>query len=192
MVPTTKSHLIGYARVSTWEQNLELQRDALEQAGCATIYEEHISGSDKELTEQNHALKALRPGDALVVWKIDRLGRSTMELLRIVDELRKRGVHFISLTEGVDTTTPNGQLIYTIIAALAEHERQRIIERTHAGLKAARARGRVGGRPRSLTAAQTKQATAMLDIMPAKDVAEKFNVGRSTLYASIKRYDPKQ
>lgn len=180
-------HRIGYARVSRHDQNLELQVDALEKAGCATIYKEHISGVNKDRPEQDYAIKALRPGDALVVWKIDRLGRSTIDLLKIIEDLRKRHIHFISLTEGFDTRTPNGQLFFTIIAALAEFERQRLVERTHAGLDAARARGRVGGRKRLMTDRQAQQASSMLDFMQAKEVCDKFGVSRSTLYKSIQR-----
>jgi DNA invertase Pin-like site-specific DNA recombinase len=131
---------IGYARVSTVEQNLDLQRDALRRAGCAEVYEEHASGAKASRPELAHALRALRAGDTLVVWRLDRLGRSLPDLVRIVTELKARGVAFESLTERIDTTTAAGSLIFHVFASLAEFERAVIRERTAAGIAAARAR----------------------------------------------------
>ncbi len=139
--------LIGYARVSTLEQNLDLQRDALAKAGCEQTFEDKESGAKTERPGLARALEALRPGDTLVVWKLDRLGRSLKHLVETVQNLNERGVGFKSLQENIDTTTSGGKLVFHVFAALAEFERGIIQERTQAGLAAARARGRHGGRP---------------------------------------------
>ena len=139
---------IGYARVSRQEQNLDLQRDALKQAGCERIYEEKVSGAKTERDELTKALEHLREGDTLVVWKLDRLGRSLRHLVEIVQTLEERGVNFHSLKENMDTTSSGGKLVFHIFASLAEFERDILRERTQAGLDAARARGRIGGRPK--------------------------------------------
>src|SRR5689334_2244377 len=141
-------HLIGYARVSTSEQNLGLQLDALKEAGCRRVFEETASGGAKARPRLREALEFLRPGDTLVVWKLDRLARSLQQLIETIEELHKRGCGFRSLTEAIDTTTAGGRLIFHIFGALAEFERGIIRERTLAGLEAARARGRKGGRPK--------------------------------------------
>ncbi len=142
--------LIGYARVSRNEQNLELQLDKLREKGCTKIFTDKITGTNFERKELTAALAFLRNGDVLVVWKLDRLGRSLKHLIETVTKLQDRNVGFISLTESIDTTTLGGKLIFHIMGALAEFERDLIRERTHAGLDAARARGRKGGRPKTL------------------------------------------
>lgn len=145
---------IGYARVSTHEQNLDLQRDELDRAGVETIYEDQASGKSAERPELQHCLKALRAGDTLTVWRLDRLGRNLQDLIRIVTELEGKGVTFKSLKESIDTRGPAGKLVFHLFAALAQFERELLGERTMAGLDAARARGRKGGRPASLSPAQ--------------------------------------
>src|SRR5918912_839866 len=140
--------LIGYARVSTNDQTRALQRDALEKAGCTKIFTDVVSGVKAERKGLSEALEYVRPGDTLVVWRLDRLGRSLKDLIEQLTKLHNRKIGFKSLTEQIDTTTPGGKLIFHIFGALAEFERDLIKERTHAGLAAARARGRVGGRPR--------------------------------------------
>ncbi len=139
--------LIGYARVSTLEQNLDLQKDALAKAGCEQTFEDKESGAKTERPGLARALEALRPGDTLVVWKLDRLGRSLKHLVETVQNLNEKGIGFKSLQESIDTTTSGGKLVFHVFATLAEFERDIIRERTQAGLAAARARGRQGGRP---------------------------------------------
>src|SRR5215210_2296512 len=141
---------IGYARISTGEQTLDLQLDALKAAGCGTVYQETASGAKADRPVLDDVLSYLRPGDTLVVWRLDRLGRSLQHLIEVVAALAERGIGFKSLTEQIDTTTPGGKLIFHVFGALAEFERDLIRERTHAGLAAARARGRLGGRPKAL------------------------------------------
>lgn len=177
---------IGYARVSTDDQNLALQLDALERAGIplVDVYQEKISGSRVDRPELEHALKALRAGDVLVVWRLDRLGRSLADLVRIINELEARSIGFESLTEKIDTTSAAGRLVFHMFGALAEFERAVIRERTRAGLEAARARGRKGGRKPSLTEKQVKEIRALLrdpDIQ-ATEIAKRYGVSRSTLY----------
>lgn len=175
---------IGYARVSTDDQNLDLQRDALARAGCAVIYEEHASGKNTDRPELGQCLKALRAGDTLVVWRLDRLGRSLTDLVRIVTDLEQRGVLFESLTERIETGSATGKLQFHIFSALAEFERNLTRERTLAGLKAARARGRLGGRKRKLTDRQVQQAKILLadPRVFVTDVARSFGVSRMTIY----------
>src|SRR5664279_784631 len=150
--------LIGYARVSTDDQSAALQEDALKQAGCIRVFTDHASGAKASRPELDKMLDQLRPGDVVVVWRLDRLGRSLKNLIALVETLADRGVGFRSLSESIDTTTANGRLFFSIMGALAEFERDLIRERTHAGLAAARARGRVGGRPSVMNA--KKIATA--------------------------------
>jgi DNA invertase Pin-like site-specific DNA recombinase len=178
---------IGYARVSTDDQNLDLQRDALERANCRLIYEEKISGKTTDRPELDHCLRALRDGDTLVVWRLDRLGRSLPDLVRIVTELEDRGVAFESITENIATDSAAGKLIFHVFAALAEFERNLIRERTHAGLAAARARGRKGGRPPKLDPKQIREIRALLrdPEVRVSDVARRYNVSRSTLYSAV-------
>lgn len=153
--------LIGYARVSTDDQNLDLQKDALVKAGCEKIYEEKKSGSQIQREELTRVLDLLRKGDTLVVWRLDRLGRTLKHLIEIINQLENRGIGFKSLTESIDTTTSTGKLIFHIFGALSEFERNLIRERTNAGLAAARARGRKGGRPKALTTDKVAMAKSL-------------------------------
>ena len=151
--------LIGYARVSTHDQNLDLQKDALEKAGCEKIHVEKASGKSSNRPELEKAMNYLRKGDTLVVWRLDRLGRSMKHLIELITQLEEKGIGFRSLTEAMDTTTSGGKLIFHIFGALAEFERNLIQERTQAGLAAARARDRRGGRPYALD--DKKRVTAV-------------------------------
>ena len=177
---------IGYARVSTDDQNLDLQHDALRKAGIADdrLYSDTASGKDADRKELLACLKALREGDTLVVWRLDRLGRSLPDLVRIVGELEQRGVSFESLTEKIETGSAAGKLVFHVFAALAEFERNLIRERTRAGLVAARARGRAGGRKPKLTEAQIKEINEMVDAqkLPIGRIAELYGVSRTTIY----------
>ena len=178
---------IGYARVSTDDQHLDLQRDALTKAGCTVLYEEKASGKSADRPELAQALKALRPSDTLTVWRLDRLGRSLPDLVRIVNELERRGVSFESLTERIDTTNATGKLTFHLFAALAEFERNLIRERTRAGLASARARGRQGGRRPKLDAKALREVQALLQSgAKAQDVARRYGVARSTLYQHLR------
>ena len=179
--------IIGYARVSTTEQDTALQLDNLQQAGCEKIYQESISGISKIRPELGKCLDTLRTGDTLVVWRLDRLGRSLKDLVSIITDLELRNVGFRSVTEAIDTTTPSGKLVFHIFAALAEFERTLIQDRTKAGLAAARARGRKGGRPPKLTQNQIKKAKAMLldPQMTKAEVARHFEVSRTTLNKAL-------
>jgi DNA invertase Pin-like site-specific DNA recombinase len=175
---------VGYARVSTDDQNLDLQRDALGQAGCSQIYEEQASGKNTDRPQLEACLKALRPGDTLVVWRLDRLGRSLPDLVRIITALEGRGIGFESLSEKIDTGSATGRLFFHMFAALAEFERNLIRERTAAGLAAARARGRRGGRPQKLSQADRAMIVTLMSDRDAKpsEVARRFGIGRTTLY----------
>ncbi|HEA9283478.1 TPA: recombinase family protein, partial [Escherichia coli] len=146
--------LIGYIRVSTNDQNTDLQRNALMCAGCEQIFEDKMSGTKSERPGLKRALKCLKRGDTLVVWKLDRLGRRMKHLIALTEELRAKGVNFRSLTDSIDTSTPMGRFFFHMMGALAEMERELIVERTLAGLAAARAQGRVGGRRPKLTKEQ--------------------------------------
>ncbi len=183
---------IGYARVSTADQNPELQLDALRDAGCDRIFTDHASGAKTSRPELDRALDRLRAGDTLVVWKLDRLGRSLPHLVETIKDFSDRDVGFRSLQDPVDTTTSGGRLVFHIFAALAEFERDLIRERTNAGLAAARARGRVGGRKRALTPAQVTMARELLTD-PKHDVANvaaSFKVSRATLYRALRTQQP--
>jgi DNA invertase Pin-like site-specific DNA recombinase len=176
--------LIGYARVSTEDQNLNLQRDALQNAGCEQIYTDHISGTKATRPGLTDALSHLRTGDTLVVWRLDRLGRSLRHLIDTVTDLQEDGIGFKSLTENIDTTTSGGKLVFHIFGALAEFEREIIRERTQAGLAAARARGKKGGRPKLLT---DKQVQILKDLAanPANSIAaicKTLGISRTTYY----------
>ena len=179
--------LIGYARVSTNDQNPELQIDALEQAGCEKIFTEKASGAKRDRPELQAALSYMRSGDTLVVWKLDRLARSLRQLVETVEDLEAQQIGFKSLTETIDTTTSGGKLIFHIFAALAEFERSIIRERTRAGLESAKARGRIGGRPRALSEKDIAAAKAMLSDpgISVEEVARHLNVSPSTLYRHI-------
>lgn len=179
--------LIGYMRVSTGEQNLDLQRDGLEGAGCEKIYDDVCSGRATERPGLAKALEIARAGDVLVVWKLDRIGRSLAHVVALMSDLQKRGIGLKVLTGDVDTTTTTGRLVFGIFATLAEFERDLIHERTMAGLAAARARGRAGGRPRVMTRQKLKAAMAMMADRDnaARDVATQLGVSLSTLYAYV-------
>ena len=179
--------LVGYMRVSTSEQNLALQRDALEGAGCERLYEDTCSGSVIERPGLARALDNLRSGDALVVWKLDRIGRSLGHVVELVAGLQAKGIGLKVLTGGIDTTSSTGRLVFGIFATLAEFERDLIKERTMAGLAAARARGRTSGRPRMMTRAKLRTAMTMMADQgnAASDVAEQLGISISTLYAYV-------
>src|SRR6266566_1605388 len=181
--------LIGYARVSTHEQNLDLQIDALKTVGCEKIFTDKISTLKAERKGLQEALDFLRPGDVLVVWKLDRLGRTLKQLIELVATFNQKGIGFKSLKETIDTTTSTGKLVFHIFAALAEFERDIIHERTQAGLEAARARGRHGGRPKILTKDPKKIALARKlyadQNMSVKEICDTLHIGRTTLYRYI-------
>ena len=175
--------LLGYARVSTQDQNLDLQIEALTQAGCKRIFEDKISGSRAERPGLAKALDMMREGDTLVVWKLDRLGRSVKQLVDLVGALHKLGVQFKSLTDAIDTGTPSGRFFFHVMASLAEMERELIIERTRAGLDVARQLGRKGGRKRQMTDSKIVSAKKLLvSGVPPKDVAKNLGVSVPTLY----------
>lgn len=178
------SQKIGYARVSTDDQHLHLQNDALEKVGCSVIYAESVSGKNTQRPELVQCLKALRQGDTLVVWRLDRLGRSLSDLIEIITELENRGIAFESLNEKIDTNSATGKLIFHLMAALSEFERNLMRERTQAGLKAARARGRKGGRPRKLDEKQIKEIQHLMKSsdIPVKQIADRYGVSRATIY----------
>lgn len=179
--------LIGYMRVSTGEQNLDLQRDGLERAVCEKIYDDVCSGRATDRPGLAKALEIARAGDALVVWKLDRIGRSLPHVVGLMNDLQQRGVGLKVLTGDMDTTTTTGRLVFGIFATLAEFERDLIHERTMAGLAAARARGRAGGRPRVMTRKKLKVAMAMMADRDnaARDIAAELGISLSTLYAYV-------
>ena len=174
---------IGYARVSTEDQHLELQIEALEKSGCEQIFTDKISGTRASRPGLDDALSHVRKGDTLSVWKLDRLGRSVKGLVDLVAELEQRHVHFISVTDGIDTKTPSGRFFFHVMASLAQMERELIAERTRAGLTAARKLGRVGGRKRRMTESKITSARKLLEAGAApKDVAHDLGVSIPTLY----------
>ena len=181
--------LIGYARVSTHDQNLDLQKDALEKAGCERIYVERASGSSSSRPELERTIEILRQGDTLVVWRLDRLGRSLKHLIELVTELEDERIGFKSLTESMDTTTTNGKLIFHIFGALAEFERNLIRERTRAGLVAARARGRKGGRPPALDDKKREIAVQLYNErgQSVKEICEIMGISPPTLYSYVRK-----
>jgi DNA invertase Pin-like site-specific DNA recombinase len=177
--------LIGYARVSTQDQTLHLQQDALNQAGCDQVFTDTASGSATERTGLEQALSHLRQGDTLVVWRLDRLGRSLRHLIETVTALDERGIGFRSITENIDTTTSGGKLVFHIFGALAEFERDIIRERTQAGLQAARARGRRGGRPKRQPSSRKVAMARALYADKRNSVSEickTLGISRATLY----------
>jgi DNA invertase Pin-like site-specific DNA recombinase len=180
--------LIGYARVSTHDQTLHLQRDALEKAGCEKIFTDTVSGTKAERKGLTEALSHLRAGDTLVVWRLDRLGRSLRHLIDTVTELHDRGVGFKSLQENIDTTTSGGKLVFHIFGALAEFEREIIKERTLAGLQSARSRGKAGGRPKALTAKEVQMLRNMAadKSLTVSDICKTLGIGRTTFYRYVK------
>jgi DNA invertase Pin-like site-specific DNA recombinase len=178
---------IGYARVSTQDQKLELQLDALAQHGCGQIYKEKKSGKTKDRPELERLIHQLRTGDTVVVWKLDRLGRSLRDLIDLVAEFQRRGVDFVSLQDGINTATATGRFTFNIFASLAEFEREIIRERTKAGLDAAKARGRRGGRPVGLSKAaleKAKSARILYDSgeKSVGEIAQILGIGRATCY----------
>jgi DNA invertase Pin-like site-specific DNA recombinase len=177
----------GYARVSTDDQNLDLQRDALNRAGCDRLYEEMASGKSADRPQLEECLADLREGDTLTVWRLDRLGRSLPDLVRVVADLEKRGVGFESLSERIETVSAAGKLIFHVFAALAEFERNVIRERTQAGLTAARARGRCGGRKPKIGDKERREIQALYDAktVPVTDIAKRYGVSRTTLYKHL-------
>jgi DNA invertase Pin-like site-specific DNA recombinase len=186
--------IFGYARVSTFDQNLELQKDALKKAGCEEIFVEKASGAKADRPALKDLLRKLRPGDTLIVWKLDRLGRSLQHLIESVNKLEKNGMAFKSLTESIDTTTPNGKLIFHIFGALAEFERGLIAERTRAGLASARERGRKGGRKKGLSdeskliavTAKALYENSQENKMSTQDIADRLGISRPTLYKYLR------
>jgi Site-specific recombinases, DNA invertase Pin homologs len=178
--------LIGYVRVSTNEQNTDLQRNALLSSGCEQIFEDKISGTKAQRPGLKRALKLMEEGDTLVVWKLDRLGRSMRNLVLLIEELRGRGVHFKSLTDSIDTSTAMGRFFFHVMGALAEMERELIVERTRAGLAAARAQGRIGGRRPKLAVEQWEQIGRLLQKgHPRAELARIYDISEKTIY---KRY----
>ncbi len=175
--------LIGYARVSTQDQNPELQRDALTKAGCQKIFEDKVSGTRAERPGLARALEMLREGDTLVVWKLDRLGRSVKQLVDLVGDLHKQGIEFKSLTDAIDTATSSGRFFFHVMASLAEMERELTVERTRAGLEVARRLGRRGGRKPKMTDSKIESAKKLLASgIPPRDVARNLGVSIPTLY----------
>jgi len=182
---------IGYARISTKDQNLELQIDALKKAGCEKIYQDIASGARSERPALNEMVQNLRPGDVLVIWKLDRLGRSLNHLISLVNNLIDKKIGLKSLNDAIDTTTAQGRLSFNLFASLAEFERDLIRERTQAGLTAARARGRHGGRPKGLP--QKAEATACAaetlykeGKLTVNEISQKLGIAKSTLYAYLR------
>lgn len=183
---------IGYARVSTDDQNLSLQLDALAKAGCDKIYEDRMSGAKAARPGLQLALEVARAGDLLVVWRLDRLGRSLKDLIEMVSQMEARGVGFQSLQESVDTTSSGGKLIFHIFGALAEFERQLIRERTQAGLTAARARGRRGGRPKALEPTKRQLAVKLYHAKehPVDEICRMMGISKPTLYKYVAESSP--
>ncbi len=179
--------LIGYARVSTQDQNPELQLDVLKKEGCEKVFTEKASGAQRDRPQLKTAGGYMREGDTLVVWKLDRLARSLKQLIETVEELERRGIGLRSLTEAIDTTTAGGKLVFHIFAALAEFDRSSIRERTSAGLQAARERGRTGGRPPALSERDLQEARALLkdQNITVDKVAKRLGVAASTLYRHL-------
>jgi DNA invertase Pin-like site-specific DNA recombinase len=178
---------IGYARVSTGEQSLDLQVDSLNKAGCKRIFTDELTGSTKDRPGVKEALKYLREKDTLVVWKLDRLGRSLTDLVRQVNQLKKKGIEFESLHENIDTSSPAGKFQFHIFSALAEFERDIILERTMAGLRSARARGRKGGRPKKMGPDQIAMAAKLIknNDTPIQQICDLLGIGRTTLYRYV-------
>lgn len=179
---------IGYARISTADQNLELQTDALENAGCEKIFTDRASGAKDDRPGLISAIEFCRQGDSLVVWKLDRLGRSLKHLIETINLLHEKKVGFVSLQESIDTTTSGGKLIFHVFGALAEFERELIRERTKAGLASAKIRGRLGGRPKLMTDKQLHLAKSMLadPNVTVKEVCQTMNISKATLYRYLR------
>ncbi|MBG6191673.1 DNA invertase Pin-like site-specific DNA recombinase [Arthrobacter sp. CAN_A212] len=182
-------HQLGYARVSTGDQDAALQEDALKAAGCYRIFTDTASGLLETRPELSKVLDQLRPGDTLVVWRLDRLGRSIRHLIDQLAGLQERGIGFRSLQENIDTTSSGGRLVFHVFAALAEFERDLIRERTHAGLQAARARGRSGGRPALLTKDKLRTARRLYEQqdMTVEQIGKVLGVSRTTIYRALRK-----
>lgn len=186
---------IGYARVSTQDQNLDMQIDALKNVGCEMIFEEKISGKSKERPELKKLFEKLRKGDTVAVWKLDRLGRSLKDLIDLITKMQQLGVSFLSIQDGINTTTATGRFTFNIFASLAEFEREIISERTKAGLTSARARGRKGGRPAGYSKETIKKIKAVKVLYDAtgnssvQEIADNLNISRATCYRYLKVYD---
>jgi DNA invertase Pin-like site-specific DNA recombinase len=180
---------IGYARVSTQDQNLDLQLKALSDFGCTKIFKEKVSGKSKDRPELNNLLSQLRAGDTVVVWKLDRLGRSIKDLIHLVELFKSSDVNFVSVTDSIDTNTAMGRFTFNIFASLAQFEREIIRERTNAGLSAARAKGRKGGRPSGLSKEKVKIAEQIKVLFDSgrdiADIKETFKVSQATAYRYI-------
>lgn len=175
--------LVGYARVSTADQNLDLQLSSLENVGCEKIYQDQISGTKIKRPGLELALEVLRKNDTLVVWKLDRLGRTVKGLIDLINQLHQNGIHFRSLTDNVDTSAPSGRFFFHVMASLAQMERELMTERTKAGLAAAKAKGRVGGRKRKMTQSKIDSAKQLLaNGTPPRDVAQNLGISVPTLY----------
>jgi len=185
--------LIGYARVSTQDQSLSLQKDALAKAGCERMVEDVGSGKRQDRSGLAELKAMLREGDVVVVWRLDRLGRSLKQLIALIEEFQQMGVGFKSLTESIDTTSPGGRLFFHIVGALAEFERNIIVDRTKAGLEAARARGRLGGRPKKLTKDQRQNVIYLYEGKQhsIKQICDMHGISKTTLYAYIHEDCPK-
>lgn len=180
---------VGYARISTDDQTLNLQLDSMERAGCERVFRDVMSGAKADRPGLREALEYVRSGDTLVVWRLDRLGRSLSSLIELMNNLRERGVSFQSLTEQIDTSTANGKLIFHVFGALAEFERDLIRERTKAGLAAARARGRLGGRPRALNSPDKIAIARSLhqnSQHTIREICQTMRISKATLYRYLK------
>jgi DNA invertase Pin-like site-specific DNA recombinase len=182
---------IGYARVSTKEQSLFMQVDALKKAGCDQIHEEIASGAKTQRPVLEEIMRNLREDDILVIWKLDRLGRSLAHLIHLTTRLMERKVGLVSLNDPIDTSTAQGRMVFGIFASLAEFERELIRERTHSGLMAARARGRKGGRPKGMTQASVEKATIAEALykngsIPVKKIAQQLGISKTTLYSYLR------
>lgn len=178
---------VGYARVSTIDQNLDMQMDALKQAGCDRVYEDKASGARADRQGLRQALDQLREEDTLVVYKLDRIGRSLKDLITIVTDLTERSIQIVSIKDNIDTTTASGKLMLNMLCVLADYERTLIRERTNAGLQAARARGRLGGRKRVLSEKQIKSARALYDSqqVTVDEICKQFNISKPTFYRNV-------
>jgi DNA invertase Pin-like site-specific DNA recombinase len=180
--------LIGYSRVSTQDQNLQLQQDALKEAKCERIFEDKMSGAKADRPGLRDAIAYARPGDTIVIWKLSRLSRSLKQLIETVQLFEERQIHLKSINESLDTSTPTGKLLFHIIASFAQFERDNLVETTKAGLVAARARGKLGGRPRKLDAKKVAQAKAMYQDrnIPVTQICDTLGISRATFYNYVK------
>ncbi len=181
---------IGYARVSKFDQNLDLQTDALKKIGISKIFTDKVSGIKSDKPQLDELLKFIRKGDVLTVWRLDRVGRTTVGLIKFVTELNEKGIHFKSISESIDTSSASGKMIFQIFCVLAEHERNVLIERTNAGLKSARARGKNGGRPKGMTEKYQKiaplvKASYESKELPVEDIMKAFKIGSKTTFYKI-------